>query len=52
MNNLANHPEFHSKTQELNMAISDWMTEQGDDGNLIGERIKYSDMPFSNAENN
>jgi uncharacterized sulfatase len=46
MNNIANNPEYCTKVKELKAAVSNWMKEQGDEGNLEGEGIKYADMPF------
>ncbi|MCK4920013.1 MAG: sulfatase-like hydrolase/transferase [Bacteroidales bacterium] len=35
MNNLANDPQYASKVDELKSAITDWMTQQEDDGHLL-----------------
>ncbi len=47
LNDLGNNPELAPKIHELKTAISDWMKQQGDDGHLEGNGIKYSDMPFA-----
>jgi arylsulfatase A-like enzyme len=47
MNNLAKNPEYQSKVQALKAAITAWMKQQGDDGHLKGEGIKYAETAFA-----
>jgi N-sulfoglucosamine sulfohydrolase len=49
LNDLANKPEHQSKIDELKTVISSWMKQQGDNGHLEGEGIKYSEMPFAES---
>lgn len=50
LHDLANKPEHQSKINELKMAISNWMKQQGDDGHVKGSGIKYADMPFADRK--
>ena len=47
MNNLGDNPEQQFKLQELKAKISDWMKQQGDDGHLTGEGIKFAETEFA-----
>ncbi|MDH3599199.1 MAG: sulfatase [Candidatus Tectomicrobia bacterium] len=47
MNNLAGHPEQQSKLKALKEKITAWMKQQGDDGHLTGEGIKYAETEFA-----
>lgn len=47
LQDLANKPEHKAKVEELKTAISDWMKQQGDDGHLTGEGIKYAETEFA-----
>ena len=47
MNNLAGNPELQSKLEQLKASISAWMKQQGDDGHLTGEGIKYAETGFA-----
>ncbi len=49
LNDLGNNPEHQSKIHELKTAINDWMKQQGDDGHLKGQGIRYADMPFADS---
>ncbi|HIK90445.1 MAG TPA: hypothetical protein EYG03_00430 [Planctomycetes bacterium] len=46
MNNLATNPEFGPTVRELKSDITAWMKQQGDDGHLTGEGIRYADTEF------
>jgi hypothetical protein len=47
MNNLAENPELKAKLEQLKASISAWMKQQGDDGHLTGEGIKYAETEFA-----
>ena len=47
MHNLVEQAEHAEHIARLRKQIDDWMKQQGDDGHLEGEGIKYSDMPFA-----